>query len=192
MHGGLLRPLALSSKKEILLKMGGVSLESQVLLALPLCQMFVHQQLNYRSPAKSSAIHIVTVGPSRELSTFLALEMHHVDGLAFNEQYFQSDLSQSRIDGQSGSSACTLIAVLTSHRLLTRVLPLSTAKGAYPLAASFEVSFALGKETTCMSVQSCGLLSVDQALTCLSHVPIGVQREFFLTAEKGWITLLFL
>ena len=84
--------------------------------------------------------------------------------------------------------ACTLIAVLTSHRLLTGVLPLNTAKGAYPLAASFEVFLACIRQGNYMyvSAQLCGLLSVDQALTCLSHVPIGVQREFFLTAERGW------
>ena len=39
------------------------------------------------SPAKTSAIHTVTVGPSRELSTFLASEMRHVDGLAFNDLF---------------------------------------------------------------------------------------------------------
>ena len=141
------------------------------------------------SPAKISAttsnIHPVTLGPSRKPST---PEMHHVDGLAFNEHYFKPELSQSRIDGQNGSSACTLIAALTSHRVLTGVLPLNTAKGAYPLSISLEEFLSCIRQGNYIydSAQLCGLLSVDQALTSLSQVPIRVQRELFLTAEKGW------
>ena len=144
------------------------------------------------SPAKISAttsnIHPVTLGPSRKPSTFLASEMHHVDGLAFNEHYFQPELSQSRIDGQNGSSACTLIAALTSHRVLTGVLPLNTAKGAYPLSRSLEEFLSCIRQGNYIydSAQLRGLLSVDQALTSLSHVPVRVQCELFLTAEKGW------
>ena len=55
---------------------------------------------------------------------------------AFTEHYFQSHLCQSQIDGRRGSSACTVIAILISHRFLCEGLQTSHDKGCQLLTDS--------------------------------------------------------
>ena len=58
---------------------------------------------------------------------------------AFSEHFLKHHLSQSRIDGRLGSSACTIIAMLTAHRFLCGILQMPHEKGGHLLTEIIEV-----------------------------------------------------
>ena len=112
-----------------------------------------------------------------------------IDSLAFSEHYFHGQVSQSRIDGR----LCAVIATLTAHRVLTGILPLPNNKGGYPPTETLEVLVVCMRQGNHVydSKKLTGLLTVDQALEALSAIDIRVQREIFLTQEKGWKQVVF-
>ena len=104
---------------------------------------------------------------------------------AFTEHYFQSHLCQSQIDGRRGSSACTVIAILISHRFLCEGLQTSHDKGCQLLTDSCDTIISCLRQGNYI-YDNCGmkgLLSIDQGLSVLSKVPIKLQKEIFLVNE---------
>ena len=109
---------------------------------------------------------------------------------AFTEHYLQPYLGQSRIDGRLGGSACTIIAMLTAHRFLCRILALqmSHEKGGQLLTESIDVFLGCIRQGNHI-YDSCrlkGLLSVEQNLSALCKVPIELRKFFFTSLDSGW------
>ena len=101
---------------------------------------FPHQTL-------TSTSSIPTEGEPQQNDTSTALDTRTASLVtttsteAFTEHCLQPHLGQSRIDGRLGGSACTIIAMLTAHRFLCRILALqmSHEKGGQLLTESIEV-----------------------------------------------------
>lgn len=103
-------------------------------------------------------------------------------GTSFLEFFLPADNSQSRIGKRNGSSACTIICLVTAHRVINGELRL-------PASMNCREVFA-----QCMMKGNAiydewgeqGLLSIDRALQVASEIPISLGREIFLSGERGW------
>jgi hypothetical protein len=96
--------------------------------------------------------------------------------LIFIEHYFNPYLSQSKIDGRQGSSACTIIAALTAHKVLSGILALPNSKRAHPPTEVLEMFIACIRQGNHVydSSNLKGLLTIDEALEALSAISIRI------------------
>ena len=104
-------------------------------------------------------------------------------------KYLRQDLSQSRIDKHSGSSACSVIAALTAHRVLAGILSLPDAPEACLSVESVQTFLDCIRQGNYIYDTMEGmsdLLSVNQAVTALSSIPVKIQQEYFFNQQKGW------
>ena len=115
--------------------------------------------MTHPEPQKACA-PAVTIG-----KPCMSLLPTEIDSLAFSAHYFHGQVSQSRIDGSLWSSACTVIATLTAHRVLTGILPLPNNWGGYPPIETLEVLVACMRQGSHVydSKKLTGLLTVDHA-----------------------------
>lgn len=101
---------------------------------------------------------------------------------AFIEHYLQLHISQSRIDGRRSSLACTLIALLMSHRFLCKGLQIvSDENGGQLLPDTCDAIISCLRQGNHI-YESCGmkgLLSIDQGLSALSklHTSMELQKR---------------
>ena len=111
--------------------------------------------------------------------------------MAFSEEFLCRDLCQSRLGGREGSSACTLIAVLSSQRILRGILQLPGSKGCAFEEESIKIfldCISHGNDLYDRKVKA-GFLSVFMALAVCHDVPLAVKKELFIVRERGWKNL---